>query len=70
MQKTTLARPVELLLVEDNAADIRLLQEMLNKVHLPTQLSIVRDGLAALAFLRREAPYTQVQAPDLIGSHD
>jgi CheY-like chemotaxis protein len=59
-------RPVELLLVEDNPADIRLLQEMLKEAAVSLHLSIVHDGTAALAFLRRLAPYTQAMRPDLI----
>ncbi len=66
MQRTALARPLELLLIEDNEADIRLLQEVLKESSVPTRLAVVQDGLEALAFLRREAPHEQAHAPDLI----
>src|SRR5689334_16048672 len=66
MQKTALARPLELLLIEDNEADIRLLQEVLKESSVPTHLAVVQDGIEALAFLRRETPHEQAHEPDLI----
>jgi chemotaxis family two-component system response regulator Rcp1 len=66
MRTVDLGRPIELLLVEDNAADVRLLQEALKELKMPTQLSTVADGLEALAFLRREGRYAQALQPDLI----
>ncbi len=59
-------RPIELLVVEDNPADVRLLQEVLIETQTPLHLSVVHDGGAALAFLHRHAPYTQAVRPDLI----
>jgi chemotaxis family two-component system response regulator Rcp1 len=66
MPKQEFVRPIEILLVEDNPADVRLTQEALreNKVH--NHLHVVQDGVAALAFLRRAGAYTQVPRPDLI----
>ena len=66
MKVTPLNRPLEILLVEGNLADIRLLQEVLKEANVLTHLSIVRDGTEALAFLRREGSYTQAVGPDLI----
>jgi hypothetical protein len=48
MQRTALARPLELLLIEDNEADIRLLQEVLKESSVPTHLAIMQDGFEAL----------------------
>jgi two-component system, chemotaxis family, response regulator Rcp1 len=59
-------RPVEILLVEDNPGDIRLTVEVLKEVEVRTHLSVVKDGVEAMAFLRREGPYTDVPRPDLI----
>jgi len=57
--KTT---PIEILLVEDNPADVRLTQEALREGKVKNNLSVARDGEEALAFLRRyDAP-----RPDLI----
>src|SRR2546427_7392409 len=57
---------MEILLVEDNPADIRLTVEVLKKAKVPNHLSAVRDGVEAIAFVRREAPYATAPRPDLI----
>ncbi|MEQ8671645.1 MAG: response regulator [Aggregatilineales bacterium] len=57
---------IEILLVEDNPGDIRLTQEALKDSKLFNNLNIARDGVEALAFLRREAPYTHASRPDII----
>jgi chemotaxis family two-component system response regulator Rcp1 len=66
LQTTKLNRPVELFLVEDNPADVTLMRVMVRGLQVQAQLSVVADGAAALAFLRREAPYTTAVRPDLI----
>ena len=60
------ARPVEILLVEDNEADARYLQEVLSNIALPTSLHVVEDGQPALAFLRKHGLYVQAPTPDLV----
>jgi CheY-like chemotaxis protein len=57
---------VEILLVEDNPGDVRLTQEALRESKLHNNLSVARDGVEALAFLRREDPYATAPRPDLI----
>ncbi len=59
-------RAVEILLVEDNPGDIRLTVEVLKEVEVPTSLSVVKDGVEAMAFLRREGHYTDAPRPDLV----
>lgn len=59
-------RPADLLLVEDNPGDVRLTREALKSHKLKNTLHVVPDGEAALAFLRREAPYETAPRPDLI----
>jgi len=59
-------KPIEILLVEDNPADVRLTQEALKEEKLHNNLSVVNDGVEALAFLRREGEYANVVRPDLI----
>jgi two-component system, chemotaxis family, response regulator Rcp1 len=59
-------RPVEILLVEDNAGDIRLAREGLRECKLLNNLSVADDGVKALAFLRRQGEYAQAPRPDLI----
>ena len=57
---------IDILLVEDNAADIRLTQEALKESKLRNNLYVVRDGMEAMAFLRREGRYEDAVRPDLI----
>jgi two-component system, chemotaxis family, response regulator Rcp1 len=66
MAPGTLMTPVEILLVEDNLADVRLTQETLKEEKLNNNLSVVNDGVEALAFLRREGKYINAVRPDLI----
>ena len=58
--------PIEVLLVEDNPADIRLTKMALGAGSVPKHVSIVGDGETALAFLRQEGPYATAPRPDLI----
>ena len=59
-------KEIEVLLVEDNPGDVRLAKEALREAKLRNRLHVVGDGAQALAFLRREAPYTDAVRPDLI----
>jgi len=59
-------KPIDILLVEDNPADVRLTQEALREEKIRNHLSVVRDGVEALAFLRREGAFAQAARPDLI----
>ncbi len=59
-------RTVEILLVEDNPGDVRLTQEALRESKLVNHLSVTRDGVEAMAFLRREGEYAAAPRPDLI----
>ena len=58
--------PVEILLVEDNPGDVRLTVEALREGKVLNHLHVSRDGVEALAFLRREDPYVDAPRPDLI----
>jgi chemotaxis family two-component system response regulator Rcp1 len=53
-------------LVEDNKADIRLIQEALKNSLVPHNVVTVRDGMDAMAYLRQEGEYTDAPRPDLI----
>ena len=57
--------PVNLLLVEDNPADVELTRLSLDKTGLPHRLHVTQDGEQALAFLRRDAPYAAAPRPHL-----
>jgi len=58
--------PVEILLVEDNPADVRLTREALEEGKVRINLHVAVDGEAALAFLRGEGQYAGAAHPDLI----
>ncbi len=59
-------RPVEILLVEDNPGDERLTREALKEGKVYSNLHWVKDGVEAMAFLRREGKYKDVPRPDII----
>ena len=60
------ARPVNILLVEDNPGDVRLTQEGLKESKVLNNLRVVGDGVEALAFLRRQGQYADAFRPDMI----
>lgn len=57
---------VDILLVEDNPGDARLAAEAFKEGTIPTHLHVVQDGIEAMSFLRREAPYEAAPRPDLV----
>ena len=59
-------KPIEILLVEDNPGDIRLTQEAMKDAKVLNKLHVVRDGVEALAFLRRQGKYAKSVHPDLV----
>ena len=61
-----MSQNVEILLVEDNPGDIRLIVEVLKEGKIHNNLSIVEDGEEALAYLRREGSYRDAIVPDII----
>jgi len=58
--------PITILMVEDSEEDIELTLRGLERAKLQNRIWTVRDGVQALAFLRREAPYQDAPRPDLI----
>ena len=59
-------KSIEVLLVEDNPGDVRLITEALNDAKLHVHITVVPDGVEALALLRRQGNYTTAALPDLI----
>ena len=59
-------RPIEILLVEDNPGDVRLTIEALRDGKVRNRLSVARDGVEALAYLRRDGNFADAVRPDLI----
>jgi two-component system, chemotaxis family, response regulator Rcp1 len=59
-------QPINILLVEDNPGDVRLTVEALKEGRVRNQLSVVSDGVEALAFLRNQGQYSDAPRPDLM----
>jgi two-component system, chemotaxis family, response regulator Rcp1 len=57
---------VDILLVEDNPGDARLLREALAEAKIRNRLHVVADGAEALAYLRRQDTFAAAVRPDLI----
>jgi CheY-like chemotaxis protein len=58
--------PVEILLVEDNPADVRLTQEALKEGKVYNNLHWAKDGVEALEFLHRKGKHAGAPRPDII----
>ncbi len=56
----------EILLVEDNAGDIRLAREALRENNSSIRIEVAPDGAEALAFLLHEGTHAHAPRPDLI----
>ncbi len=66
MASCAAVRPLQLLLVEDNPGDVRLTREALKNGDVSLQLSVVRDGVEAIDFLRKRGDFKSAPVPDLI----
>ena len=67
MTEHTDMKPIDILLVEDNPGDVRLTREALKEGKvLINQLNVARDGVEALAFLRRQGEFSDAVRPDII----
>jgi two-component system response regulator len=62
----TNAAPIEVLLVEDSAGDVRLTREAFKDAKVHINLHVASDGTEAMAFLGREGEHANVPRPDLI----
>ena len=59
-------RCLNVLLVEDNSADVDLTLVAFRDAIVHSQISVVTDGEEAIAFLKRTGNYTQAPSPDLV----
>ncbi|WP_009630234.1 response regulator [Synechocystis sp. PCC 7509] len=66
MSVETDKRHKTIFLVEDNKADIRLIEEAFKSSTVTHQVVAVRNGIDAMAYLRQEGEYTLAARPDLI----
>jgi len=62
----TIGRPIEILLVEDNPADVRMTVEILKETKVRNTVTVAGDGDDAMDLLRRVGKYSQAVQPDLI----
>jgi CheY-like chemotaxis protein len=61
-----LVKPVEILLVEDNPGDVRPTREALKEAKAINHLTVFKDGVEALAYLRRQGPYGKAACAHLL----
>lgn len=57
---------INILLVEDNPADARLIEEVFKDTKTQNKLYVVKDGVDAMAFLNQEDAYVDMPKPDVI----
>jgi CheY-like chemotaxis protein len=58
--------PIEILLVEDNPDDADLTVDALREGRVRNRVTVVEDGVLAMAYLRREGRFASAPRPDLI----
>jgi chemotaxis family two-component system response regulator Rcp1 len=59
-------RPVEVLLVEDNPADARLTRDTLLEGPVPKRITVVKDGVEAVDYVRRRGAFEGAPRPDIV----
>ncbi|GAB3021515.1 response regulator [Natronobiforma cellulositropha] len=64
--RTQTAQPIDILLVEDNPGDVRLTEEAFKEGRIENNIHVARDGVEALAFLRKEGTFDDAPRPDLV----
>lgn len=66
MEVSLAARPIEVLLVEDNPGDIRLTEEALKEGKMIVNLTVAKDGVEAMEYLQRRNGHANAVRPDLM----
>ncbi len=59
-------RPIEILLVEDNSADARLVVEVFKDFKIRNNIYHTKDGVEAIDFLYKNGKYKYAPKPDII----
>ena len=59
-------RPIDILMIEDNPADVALAREALKDAESRVNMQAVEDGCEAMDFLRKKGKYKGSAYPDLI----
>jgi CheY-like chemotaxis protein len=60
------AQLIEVLLVEDDPGDVLLIREAFGEHKVGNRLTVVNDGVDAMAYLRRQGPHAEARRPDLV----
>ena len=66
MSAAPVAGPIEILMVEDSVDDIEITMEALKDAKVRNNLTAVRDGVEAMAYLRRQGEFRGATRPDVI----
>ena len=66
MEARIRTKTVEILLVEDNPADVRLIRETFKDFKIQNNLSVAKDGVEAMAFIKKEGDFFSAPRPDVI----
>jgi CheY-like chemotaxis protein len=57
---------VNILLVEDNPADARLIEEVFKDTNVNNKIYVVKDGVEAMDFLNKENDFSDAPKPEMI----
>ncbi|MDI6723056.1 MAG: response regulator [Methanobacterium sp.] len=66
MENEAINKPVEILLIEDNPADARLVFEVLKDSKIKNKMHVIEDGVTAMDYLHQEGKYKDRSRPDII----
>jgi CheY-like chemotaxis protein len=66
MPNSAHGEPIEILLVEDDPDDADLTIGALRKGRVQNRVTLMEDGVEAMAYLRREGPHAEAPRPDLV----
>lgn len=66
MTPSSTGNPIEILLVEDNPGDVQLTRKAFEDAGLVNNLTVVNDGVEAMAYLRKEGEYADTTRPDMV----
>jgi CheY-like chemotaxis protein len=66
MSKPSFSTEINVLIVEDNPIDVRMIKMALKEGGFGKEPTVVDDGLPALALLRRDEDYADYPHPDLV----
>ena len=66
MSESSQKKSFNILIVDDNPGDVRLMQEALGEGSVLCRAHVASNGIEAVSFLRRENPFNKAPQPDLI----